>query len=220
MASVIFSSTIPNFSIAIELYGEMGRDYADNGARFGEFSRAAIEIAKNVWPADVIHCHDWQTALVPVLLKTVYEPDPLLRGVPVVFTIHNMGYHGLFPRTELAELGLPETLFRMDALEFYGKVNFLKGGLIYSDYLTTVSRKYAEEIQTADYGYGLDGVVRNRALKIERNSEWRRLFHLESGNRFADRRALFRKRSHAARKPASGICSINSSSTPQIFSAQ
>ncbi len=156
----------PEYFDRDELYGEMGRDYADNGARFGEFSRAAIEIAKNVWPADVIHCHDWQTALVPVLLKTVYEPDPLLRGVPVVFTIHNMGYHGLFPRTELAELGLPETLFRMDALEFYGKVNFLKGGLIYSDYLTTVSRKYAEEIQTADYGYGLDGVVRNRASRL------------------------------------------------------
>ncbi len=156
----------PEYFDRDELYGEKGREYADNAARFGEFSRAAIEILKNVWPADVIHCHDWQSALVPVLLKTVYEPDPLLRGVPVVFTIHNMGYHGLFPRAVLAELELPESLFRMDALEFYGKVNFLKGGLIYSDYLTTVSRKYAEEIQTAEYGNGLDGVVRDRASRL------------------------------------------------------
>ncbi len=156
----------PEYFDRDQLYGERGKDYIDNAERFGEFSRAAVEVAKHVWPADVIHCHDWQSALVPVLLRTLYETDPLLRGVPVVFTIHNMGYHGLFPRDTLAALGLPETLFRMDAVEFFGKVNFLKAGLVFADYLTTVSRKYAQEIQTAEYGHGLDGVVRNRASRL------------------------------------------------------
>lgn len=146
-----------------QLYGEKGKDYPDNAERFAEFSRAAIEIAKHVWPPDVIHCHDWQAALVPVLLRSQYASDPLLRGIPVVFTIHNMGYHGLFPPAVLKQIGLSEKLFNPEALEFFGSVNLLKGGLLYSDYLTTVSRKYAQEIQTVEYGHGLDGVVRNRA---------------------------------------------------------
>ena len=157
----------PEYFDRDQLYGAQGKDYPDNAERFGEFSRAAIEIAKRVWLPDVIHCHDWQSALVPVLLRTVYAADPLLRGVPVVFTIHNMGYHGLFPREILGGLGLPESLFHMDALEFYGKVNFLKAGLVFADYLTTVSRKYAQEIQTPEYGHGLDGVVRKRADRLQ-----------------------------------------------------
>ena len=156
----------PEYFNREQLYGEQGKDYPDNAERFGEFSRAAIEIAKHIWPPDVIHCHDWQTALVPVLLRTLYAADPLVRAIPVVFTIHNMGYHGQFPRAVLAELGLPENLFRMDALEFFGKVNFLKGGLIYSDFLTTVSKRYAQEIQTPEFGHGLDGVVRDRAAQL------------------------------------------------------
>jgi starch synthase len=156
----------PEYFNREQLYGEQGKDYPDNAERFGEFSRAAIEIAKHIWPPDVIHCHDWQTALVPVLLRTLYAADPLVRAIPVVFTIHNMGYHGQFPCAVLAELGLPENLFRMDALEFFGKVNFLKGGLIYSDFLTTVSKRYAQEIQTPEFGHGLDGVVRDRAAQL------------------------------------------------------
>jgi len=156
----------PEYFDREQLYGVRGVDYPDNALRFGEFSRVAIEIAKNVWPADVIHCHDWQSALVPVLLRTLYAGDPLVSGLPVVFTIHNMGYHGLFSRDTLAELGLPERLFRMEALEFFGHINLLKGGLIYSDYLTTVSRKYAQEIQTEEFGHGLDGVVRDRSSRL------------------------------------------------------
>lgn len=152
----------PEYFDRDHLYAAQGKDYPDNADRFAEFSKAAIEIAKHVWTPDVIHCHDWQTALVPVLLRTLYTADPLLRPVPVVFTIHNMGYHGLFPREILAQLGLPESLFRMDALEFYGKVNYLKGGLVFADYLTTVSRRYAQEIKSAEYGHGLEGVVRSR----------------------------------------------------------
>jgi starch synthase len=98
-----------------------------------------------------------------VLLRTAYTADPQLSAVPVVFTIHNMGYHGLFPRDVLARIGLPDSLFRIDGLEFFGHVNYLKGALIFSDYLTTVSGKYAQEIQTTEYGHGLDGVVRTRA---------------------------------------------------------
>lgn len=149
-----------------QLYGAAGKDYPDNAERFAEFCGAAIEFCKQVWMPDVIHCHDWQAGLVPVLLKTRYANDPALRDVPVVFTIHNMGYHGSFPREAMKKIGLPDTLFGIDAMEFYGRVNFLKGALIFSDYLTTVSPKYAEEIQTPEYGQGLDGVVRNRAERL------------------------------------------------------
>ncbi|HEV2522398.1 MAG TPA: glycogen synthase GlgA [Candidatus Acidoferrales bacterium] len=149
-----------------QLYGVAGKDYPDNAERFAEFGRAAVEFCKHVWMPDVIHCHDWQTGLVPVLLKTLYARDSVFEGVPVVFTIHNMGYQGEFPREALKKTGLPETLFRIDAMEFFGKINFLKGALNFSDYLTTVSPKYAEEIQTAEYGSGLEGVVRNRASRL------------------------------------------------------
>ena len=149
-----------------QLYGEGGKDYPDNPERFGEFCRAAIEVAKRVWPADVIHCHDWQSALVPVWLRTLYARDPLVGNLPIVFTIHNMGYHGLFPRDVLARVGIPVEAFHPGGIEFFGQVNLLKAGLVFSDYLTTVSRKYAQEIQTPEYGHGLDGVVRSRADRL------------------------------------------------------
>jgi len=149
-----------------QLYGVGGADYPDNAERFAEFSRATIELAKRLWMPDVIHAHDWQTALVPVLLRTQYAADPVLRPVPVVFTVHNLGYHGLFDRDVLERVGLPQSLFAVEAMEFYGGVNFLKGGLVFADYLTTVSRKYAEEIQTPEFGHGLDGVIRSRADRL------------------------------------------------------
>jgi starch synthase len=149
-----------------QLYGVAGKDYPDNAERFAEFSGAAIEFCKQVWMPEVIHCHDWQAGLVPVFLKTRYANDPALLNVPVIFTIHNMGYHGAFPRDVMKKIGLPETLFRIDAMEFYSRVNFLKGALNFSDYLTTVSPKYAEEIKTPEYGHGLDGIIRNRADRL------------------------------------------------------
>jgi starch synthase len=148
------------------LYGGPTGDYPDNAERYGEFCKVAIEIAKQVWPPDVIHCHDWQSALVPVLLRTTYGDDPLVRDIPVLFTIHNMGYHGLFGRDALDRAGIPVGVFHPAGIEFFGNVNFLKGGLVFSDYLTTVSRKYAQEIQTREFGYGLDGVVRGRADRL------------------------------------------------------
>jgi starch synthase len=149
-----------------QLYGEKGTDYPDNAERFTEFARTAIEFVKRVWLPDVIHCHDWQTGLIPVLLRTQHADDPMVRPLPVVFTIHNIGYQGLFPFSAMRACGLPDTLFTMDRLEFYGGVNFLKGALIYADYLTTVSRRYAQEIQTPEYGQGLEGVIRARADRL------------------------------------------------------
>ena len=149
-----------------QLYGEGGKDYPDNAERFGLFARASIEVAKQLWRPDVIHCHDWQASLLPVLLRTQYAADAAFQRVPVVLTVHNLGYQGLFGRDVLARLGLPESLFHVDALEFYGKVNLLKGGLIFSDFLTTVSRKYAQEIQTPEYGHGLQGVIQARAARL------------------------------------------------------
>ena len=144
------------------IYGSSAGEFPDNAERYSEFCRATIEIAKHVWPADVIHCHDWQTALVPVLLRSLYATDPLVKDLPVIFTIHNLGYQGQFPAAVLDRAGIPPEVYHPAGLEFYGDVNLLKGGLVYSDYLTTVSKKYAEEIQTPEFGYGLDGVVRSR----------------------------------------------------------
>jgi starch synthase len=156
----------PPYFDRAHLYGDKTGDYPDNAERFAEFSRTAIELVKRVWLPDVIHCHDWQSALVPLLMRTQHQSDPVVRSLPVVLTIHNLGYQGLFPQAAMKSTGLPDTLFTMDALEFYGKVNFLKGGLIFADYLTTVSRRYAKEIQTPEYGRGLEGVIRNRAERL------------------------------------------------------
>jgi starch synthase len=156
----------PEYFDREQLYGEKSGDYADNAERFAEFSRVAIELVKRVWLPDVIHCHDWQTALVPVLLRTQHASDPAVRSLPVVFTIHNLGYQGIFPQTAMRSIGLPDNMFTMDTLEFYGKVNYLKGGLLYADYLTTVSRRYAKEIQTPEYGVGLEGVIRGRSDRL------------------------------------------------------
>ena len=147
-------------------YGDKSGEYPDNAERFAEFSRVAIEFAKRVLLPDVIHCHDWQTALVPALLRTQHAADPAVRSLPVVLTIHNLAYQGIFPQSALRKAGLPAQLFAMDALEFYGKINFLKGGLLFADYLSTVSRRYAKEIQTPEYGAGLEGVIVQRADKL------------------------------------------------------
>jgi starch synthase len=148
------------------LYGGRGGDYSDNAERYSEFCRVALEIAKNFWPCDILHCHDWQTGLIPLFLRTSYAADAALKHLSVVFTIHNMGYHGQFGREALDRANIPASTFTPAGVEFYGSVNFLKAGLVYSDYLTTVSRKYAQEIQTPEFGYGLDGVVSARSDRL------------------------------------------------------
>ncbi|MCU1284577.1 MAG: glycogen synthase (ADP-glucose) [Acidobacteriales bacterium] len=153
----------PSFFERDGLYGLSTGDYPDNAERFAMFSRAVLEASKILGVPDVFHCHDWQTALIPILLRTNYVADPAFKYVPVVFTVHNIGYQGLFSPDVLPLLGLPWELFTINRLEFFGKVNFLKGALVYSDYITTVSKKYSQEIQTAEYGFGLEGVLRARA---------------------------------------------------------
>jgi starch synthase len=149
------------------IYGEWGGEYGDNPERFTLFSRAVIEVAKQLWHPDVLHCHDWQTALVPVLLRGLYGWDPAFAHIPVVFTVHNMAYQGRFGREVMWRAGLPGELFHVNALEYWGDVDFLKGGILFADYLTTVSRRYAEEIQTPQLGYGLDAVVRARSARLQ-----------------------------------------------------
>jgi len=158
----MFFLEYPQFFDRPELYNDDKGDYPDNAERFAFFSRAVLETAKLVFPPDVLHCHDWQTALVPVLKKSVYLYDWALARVPVMLTVHNLGYQGLFPPATLSTIGLSADLFHWERMEFHGVLNYLKGGLVYADRITTVSRKYALEIQTPEYGFGLDGVVRHR----------------------------------------------------------
>jgi starch synthase len=156
----------PPFFDREQLYGTPAGDYSDNAERFALFSRAVLEASKIFGAPDVFHCHDWQSALVPVLLKTLYADDPAFRATATVFTIHNMGYQGQFPPEILPLLTLPWDLFTISKMEFYGKVNFLKGAIVFADFITTVSRKYSQEIQTPEYGFGLEGVLRSRAATV------------------------------------------------------
>ncbi len=162
----IFVDYPPYFERDSLYVGPLGNDWPDNPERFALFSRAVLETAKQVFPTDVLHCHDWHAGLAPVLLKTAYAADPALKKTPSVFTIHNLGYQGLFSPDAMFRTGLGQELFTMECLEFYGQVNFLKGGLVYSDAITTVSEGYAREIQTPEYGFGLEGVLKERASRL------------------------------------------------------
>jgi starch synthase len=156
----------PEFFDRPELYGSGGIDYPDNAERFGLYCRAVIEAAKQLGVPQIFHVHDWQAALIPVYLRTTYDSDPALRGVASVVTIHNAAYQGAFPPATTERLLFPWNLFTLDKLEHYDRFNFLKGALVYSEILTTVSRKYAEEIQTAEFGEGLDNTLRLRAADL------------------------------------------------------
>ena len=145
------------------VYGESGVDYPDNHIRFAVFCRGAIAVARSLFKTEIFHCHDWQAGLVPAYLRTTFASDPTFLGVKTLFTIHNLGYQGLFPKTVLPELGLDPALFRPDGLEFFGSVSYIKGGIALADALNTVSPTYAREIQTPEYGFGLDGALRARA---------------------------------------------------------
>ncbi|HKN22920.1 MAG TPA: glycogen synthase GlgA [Terracidiphilus sp.] len=149
-----------------ELYGPPGADYADNAERFGLFCRAVIEASKLLGVPDVLHVHDWQAALIPVYLRTTYLDDPVLHSAATVLTIHNAAYQGKFPPATTEQLLFPWEIFTMDKVEQFDRFNFLKGGVVFSDLLTTVSRKYAEEIQTAEFGELLEGVLRKRAADL------------------------------------------------------
>ncbi|HVT99903.1 MAG TPA: glycogen synthase GlgA [Acidobacteriaceae bacterium] len=148
------------------LYGSPAGEYQDNWERYALFCRAVVEATKVLGAPDVYHVHDWQTALLPVYLRTLYEFDPVLRNRGTVLTVHNAGYQGRWSPATVERLLFPWTLFTIDRAEFYGQFNYLKAGLVFADRLTTVSPRYAEEIQTHEYGQQLDGVFRQRAADL------------------------------------------------------
>lgn len=149
------------------LYGMPEGDYKDNAGRFVFFSRAVLEAIKVLGlKCDVMHCHDWQSALIPVYLKTLYKKDTYFTGVKTLLTVHNLAYQGLFWHWDMNLIGLGWEYFNYKQLEFYGQVNFLKGGLVFADKLSTVSPRYAREIQTPAYGERLDGVLRERSADL------------------------------------------------------
>jgi starch synthase len=147
------------------LYGSPEGDYPDNDERFIFFSRAVLEACKAIdFKPDVIHCHDWQTGLVPAYLRLQKQTDAFFQHTASVFTIHNIAYQGIFPKTAMATANLPWSEFTMDKLEYYDQLCFLKAGLTYADQLTTVSPTYARQIQgTYEFGWGMEGTLRTRS---------------------------------------------------------
>ena len=142
-------------------------EYEDDGKRFGFFCRAILDSlpAADFWP-DVIHLNDWHSAMVAVFLRTLYAGDERYHRIKTVLTIHNLQHQGLFGRDLFEWLGLPAEAWNLEAVEFYGHLNFMKAGIVYADFVNTVSPTYAKEIQTEEYGCRLDGLLRARSAKL------------------------------------------------------
>ena len=149
------------------LYGTADTDYPDNPLRFAMLVRAALEFAgrQEAGPS-VVHAHDWQAGLAPVYLKTMYASHPILAGTPSIFTIHNLAYQGVFEADWLPRLDLGWDLFTVDRLEYWNRISFMKGAIVYAGTITTVSSRYAQEIQTPELGFGFDGLLRTRAADL------------------------------------------------------
>lgn len=145
-------------------YGTAGRDYEDNADRFIFFAKAVIETLRRAdLQADIVHAHDWPAALVPLFLRAAERRHGLTLALRTIFTVHNIAFQGLFPARSFARTNLPDELNNIDGLEYYNQISFMKGGLLFADRVTTVSPRYAQEIQTPEFGCGLDGVVQTRA---------------------------------------------------------
>lgn len=154
---------IPSLFERDGIYGDNRGDYKDNDIRFSVFSRATLMASKTMgFQPDVIHMHDWHTALIPLYLKTIHREDAFFRNTATVLTIHNLGYQGIFPPESLKNIRVSPSFFNPEGIEFYGRINFLKAGIVFSDIITTVSSRYAEEITTSEYGFGLDAILRKR----------------------------------------------------------
>jgi starch synthase len=146
------------------LYGNGERDFEDNHHRFIFFAKGVIETLRLLeMQADVVHCHDWQSGLLPVLLRYAERRHAITLAMKTVFTIHNIAFQGIFPLRSFYRTNLPDDLLAIDGLEYYGQISMMKGGILYSDRVTTVSPRYAKEIQTPEFGCGLEGVVATRA---------------------------------------------------------
>jgi len=147
-----------------QLYGTPKGDYFDNLERFIFLAKAILPLCQALaFAPDIIHCHDWQSALIPVYLREKWGPEEIFAKTATVLTIHNLAYQGLFPKEKFHLLDLDAALFGINGLEFYDKINFLKGGILWADAVTTVSRQYSREIQTKEFGCGLEGVLQTRA---------------------------------------------------------
>ncbi len=145
------------------LYSSPKGDYFDNAERFVFFTRAVLHLARHIqYSPDVIHHHEWQTGLIPAYLKSIYGNDPFFEHTATVFTIHNIAYQGLFKKEKLSLTGLPPEMYNPEGIEFWERINLMKAGIVYADAINTVSQKYSEEIQTPEYGYGLEGILRKR----------------------------------------------------------
>ncbi len=150
-----------------EIYAGPDGDYPDNYMRFSLLSRAALECAvKAGMQPSIVHAHDWQTGLVPAYLRERFRWHPAFAGAGTVFTIHNLAYQGIFRREVLPMLDLPWDVFTGEGLEFWNNVSFLKAGINFSEVVTTVSRRYAQEIQTAEQGFGFEGILQRRAAVL------------------------------------------------------
>ncbi|HYA88922.1 MAG TPA: glycogen synthase GlgA [Nitrospirota bacterium] len=150
-----------------ELYGTTHGDYSDNAERFIFFSRSVLELCEVLQlKPDIVHCNDWQTGLVPLYLQRLYGSAEMLRKTKTVFTVHNLGYQGLFWHWDMRLTGLEWNVFTPEGIEFWGKMNLLKAGLVSADIITTVSKTYSREIQTPEYGCGLEGVLRERSADL------------------------------------------------------
>jgi len=155
---------VPELFDRESLYGTAIGDYADNPWRFAVFSRAALEYARlKEWRPSIIHAHDWQTGLVPVYQKMHLSKDPYVGGVPAVFTLHNLAFQGVFPSATLPAIGLGYDVFDVQGMEFWGNISYLKGGINFSERITTVSPGYAREIVTPELGFGFEGVLARRS---------------------------------------------------------
>jgi len=165
------------------LYGDKSGDYKDNLERFSYYSKRTLQLLKEInfsrptvtmsggippkaEKPDIIHVHDWQASLIPVYLKALYADEDFYRNIKTILTVHNIGYQGLFPKEEFPKLGLDWSLFNMEGLEFYGKINILKGGMEFCDIINTVSPTYSEEIQSKEFGFGLEGVLNKRRNSV------------------------------------------------------
>jgi starch synthase len=142
------------------IYGTAAGDFPDNHLRFAVLAMAAVGVVRQLFRPDILHLHDWQAALAPVYIREHFQGDPTLFGLKTLLTIHNLGYQGLFGPEVLPQIALDARLMNPEQLEFFGRVNFLKGGIAFSDAIGTVSKGYAHEIQTPEYGFGLDGFLR------------------------------------------------------------
>jgi starch synthase len=164
------NQNIPTYFIGREeffdreyLYSTPKGDYFDNAERFIFFSKAVLIFCQRMgFTPDIIHHHEWQTGLIPAYLKSVYLSDPFFSHTATVFTIHNIAYQGLFKKEKFFLTDLPKEMYNPEGIEFWERINFMKSGIVYADIINTVSQKYSEEIQTPEYGYGLEGILRKK----------------------------------------------------------